>query len=742
VTRWKAGAGLLVTTVLALAPAATPAAASAGSTGDTADTAQPVDGGRTLRLEVDSLSPRVITSDTSKLTVSGRITNTGDRRVDDVQVKVQRGEPVESDAQLRDLAGQKTDSGSSPFVDVADSLDRGDTVPFEVTVAVRGAEESRALAEPGVYPALVNVNGEPEYGDQARLAEVPLALPVLSVPGGPTAKPKPSPPGLTFLWPIMDTQPRRLPTTDGQVVLTDDELAGSLSVGGRLFGLVNSVATAATANSTLPRSMCFAVDPDLLQTVDGMSRGYKVRSVGGRLVAGAGAEAAKLWLDQLRELTRGQCVISVPYADADLVALSRSAAVDLTDIALASQSVTAELLDVQPMKELYWPAGGTLDQRTLVDVATDAPATVLADPGHLRTVRGKSPYAVSSPQTSHPVRALPTDPLVSNTLAPTPGSESIQNGLGTLAYRTLFDTRRAESVLVSPPRRWTASASELDVYLDLVQELFAGGYAVPRSIMQTISGADRGRAVGMSYTPRDTAQEVPRAIGADVLRINSTKRNLLAAMDEDNTTGVDPNQLLSPMQYGLLRGMSTAWRGHRDQATAWVEYVDQQLAALCGQVVVKDPGRPLTLASGESPIPVSVNNQLPVAIVVRIWLKSSAGLRTVQFTDIRIPPGSSRTQNISAEVVRAGRFTVDAELTTPGPPEDRTKLGSTARLELNSTSYGAVTVTITGIAGGVLVLLVVIRIYRRVRAARAGPPSGTIEPDIDTGTEPDDEAAR
>ena len=105
-----------------------------------------------------------------------------------------------------------------------------------------------------------------------------LPLPVFSVPGGSGGQTQAAPPGLTFLWPVLDTQPRRLATTDGQVLLADDELADSLSVSGRLFGLVNSVSVAAAANSGLLGSMCFAVDPDLLQTVDAMTRGYKVRT--------------------------------------------------------------------------------------------------------------------------------------------------------------------------------------------------------------------------------------------------------------------------------------------------------------------------------------------------------------------------------------------------------------------------------------------------------------------------------
>src|SRR4051812_20129358 len=379
------------------------------------------------------MTPRVITSGTPKLTVTGRITNTGDRRVDDIQVKVQRGEPVESDAQLRDLTDLDTDSASSPFVDVTGDLDRGDSVQFTITVAVRGAEQSLALSQPGVYPALVNVNGKQEYSGRARLAAVALPLPVLSVPGGAAAKRKPTPPGLSFLWPILDTQPRRLPTTDGQVVLTDDSLADSLSVSGRLFGLVNSVSVAAAADSTLLRSMCFAVDPDLLQTVDAMTRGYKVRTAGGGTVAGRGATVAKEWLTRLRDLTVGQCVISVPFADADLVALSRSGAYDLSSLAMGSSTVVAQLLaPVQPAKDLYWPAGGTLDHRTLVDVTSGAPATVLADPSHLRSAKGKAPYEVTGLQTAHPVRAVPVDPLLSSTLTPARGTDGLQDGMAAL----------------------------------------------------------------------------------------------------------------------------------------------------------------------------------------------------------------------------------------------------------------------------------------------------------------------
>jgi hypothetical protein len=728
VTRWKAA--ILAAALLALASPAAPGAA-ADPIGERV--AQTQDGQEMLRLEVETLAPRVVTSATPTLTVIGRVTNVGDRRVDDIRVKVQRGEPLERDADLRDLAKLATDSASSPFVDVSRSLAPGKSAAVRLEAAVRGTEQSLALTGPGVYPLLVNVNGRPDYGGQARLAAVSIPLPVLSVPGGPAATERPRPPGISIIWPILDTKPRRLPTTDGKVVLTDDELADSLSPGGRLFGLVNSVATVTASNGTLLNSLCFAVDPDLLQTVSEMAGGYRVREENGGLVAGRGAAVATDWLTRVAGLTRGRCVLSVPFADADLVALSRSGAVDLAQLSLASSSIVAELLaPVQPAKELFWPAGGSFDQRTLLDLAAVGPTTVLADAAHLQKVQGQPPFTVTGYQVANPVRALPIDSLVSSTLAVDPPGAgvdtSLQRGLAALAFRGVFDQRAAGTrVLIAPPRRWTASEQELIGYLDLAQQLFDSGSAVPQSLVGTLSGIDQGTAAGLAYTPQDAADEIPPAVTTDVARINRTKRDLLNAMDDDNTSDVDPNTLLSPMQYGLLRGTSSAWRGAPERAEAAVEQVDDQLGALCDQVVVKNPGRPLALASGDSPIPVNIYNGLPVSIVVRIRLVAPPGLSTDPTQDFRIPPLSSISRYISAEVIRAGRFKVDAKLSTPGG----TKLGSTAQLELSSTSYGIITVAITGIAGAVLILLVAIRLVRRVRTARAARPGSGPEPILD-----------
>jgi uncharacterized protein DUF6049 len=725
---WRAGAALLASALLALsAPLAlAPPLAGAQPIGQPL----PPAAGTQSRMEltVDKLSPRVVTAATASVTVTGRITNIGDRRIDEIRVRLQRGEAIESDRALREVRDQTTDAAVGDFRDVSKTLQPGDSTNFSVTIPVRGDGRTLDIDEAGVYPVLVNVNGRPDYSGQARLAAVSIPLPVLSVPGGgPAAHPKAAPPGVTIVWPLLDERPRALPDVDNSPLLADDELATSLAAGGRLFNLVNAVQTATATNAALLGSLCFAVDPDLLETVSKMTEGYLVRVTGGKHVEGKGAQAASDWLTRVQDLTRGHCVISVPYADADLSALSRAGATELTQLAVpGSAGITGRLLSpVEPIEHVYWPAGGTFDQNTLVSLAAAGRTTILADPAHLQKVEGRAPYTVNVTQTANPVRALPVDSLVSGALAASNSPRapvsattgvSVQNGLAALAYRAAFDRRVGGQVLITPPRRWLASNSELELFLSLAGQLFEGGFTSPLPLNEAVAAPDGGTAESMTYTAQDGGQEIPAQVTADVMRVNATKRDMLDAMADDNTTRVTPAELLSPLQYGLLRGMSTAWRGRVEGAANSVAYVDSRLDGLRNLVVISNPSRPYSLASGDSPIPITIDNGLPVAIVVRITLSPVPGLHPEPIQAVRVPPLSSAGRYIPAEVSRSGRFPVDARLTTPGG----TPLGEPVRLELNSTSYGIISVAVTGTAGAVLVLLVGVRIFRRVRAARAG----------------------
>ncbi|MET0132038.1 MAG: DUF6049 family protein [Kibdelosporangium sp.] len=667
---------------------------------------QPAAGQPRIRLDIDQLNPRVVRADTGSLTLTGKVTNIGDRRVDELEIRLQRGEALTTEAKLRDAMTKPASAGTekTDFVPVSKSIEQNATADFSITVPV----DDLKLDQPGVYPVLINVNGRPANGNTERLTEVNMLLPV--VRGG---TPPAAPSRITLLWPLVDDHPRMLQQkVDNQVVLTDDELMNSLRGGGRLFSMLNTVELAVTSNPTLASSICYAVDGDLLDTVRAMESGYLVRTQTGGTAPGQGKDYAQRWLDKLRSLTRGQCVIALPYADADLSALSRSGAADLAKnaIELGVKQVKAALAPVQPLPGVIWPIAGTLDQRALADLTGSTPTAVLTNPDRLNGITGPAPYPIGETN-----RAVPIDQLVSGALAGNAGSPiSVQNALATLVFRTMLPGSPGQSVLVAPPRRWTAPAGEQRAFLETIVRLYSDNLAKPQVLQGLAEAPAAGAASGLNYPPEDAAAELPAGVMTEVSQSNAVQRDLLGAMLLDDTTGINPIDLIAPVRAGLLRATSGAWRPEPAGALQMSGDVRGTLNAMRAAVTVSPPGPPITLASSSSPIPIRIGNGLPVAIEVRFVISESSSLRPAQIPERRIAAGSTFTQTIPAELLRAGKFTVDVGLTTPGG----TTLGTTSRVEISSTSYGTITVAVTGVAGGVLVLLATRRIWRRMKAGK------------------------
>lgn len=681
-----------------------------------------------LRVELDTLTPRVVQASTSTLTVAGTLTNTGDRLIRNVDLRVQRGDLLNTEAGLREAISDPSltsalnrPAATSTFEEVTEELARGASVSFEVTVAI--GEDALRVERPGVYPLALNFNGVPDYGTTERIGSLSTLLPVLSLPGGgPGVSPPATPTPLSVLWPLVD-QPRRVesPLTGGSAVLTDDELAQSLAVGGRLHTLLDVVRHAAETDRSVLRSLCFAVDPDLLDTAAAMAQGYRVRS-GDGLLDGRGATTAELWLATLRELARDQCVIALPFADADLAALSRAGTADLRDLALTGADTVRAVLEVDPVEDTVWPVGGTLDPRTLTDLAAARPTTVLADSTRLTGATGSAPYALAAN-----LRATPYDGLVAQSLRPrVRGAEgavatsSVQNGLSALVFRGGL-AATPEPVIVAPPRRWTAGEDDLAVFLDTVRALTAQRYTTPLSLPTLLAGGANGTASKVEYNAQDATEEIPAPITARVARVERVQRELVdKVLFEDVTAQVEPSRLLAPLRRGLVRAASSAWRAEPRRAEQAVAGVSAALDGVLDQVSVTDPGRPLSLASKDSPLPVYISNKLPVTVLAKINVGTTPGLRPMEEVLVRIPAHATAPRYLATEVTRSGRFTVNVWLTT----QSGTTLGGTSRVELNSTSFGAITLVITGTAAGALVLLVGLRLVRRLRAAKAADSAG------------------
>ncbi|MQA08488.1 MAG: hypothetical protein GEU98_08030 [Pseudonocardiaceae bacterium] len=699
--------------------------------------AQPLSGTDSqLRLDVEELTPRMVPGKQHTLTVRAMVTNTSNRRIDNVDARVQLGQRQNSETELRDALAEAppADAARSPFEPVTRTLRPGQSARLELRVPL--GPEALNITEPGVYPLLINVNGRPEDSGDARLAALNTLLPVLAPPGGDPGGATPATPvPTTMMWPIMDTQPRVISNAvDRPMVLGDDQLADSLGPGGRLHALVDAARTEAS-EGRIAGAMCFALDPDLLTTVDSMTGGYRVRVPGGT-VAGKGSEAAKRWLDALRQLTDGRCVISLPYADADLPALSalnpdRTGMSGLAKFALGGDQVVSDILaPVQPLGGVTWPDGGTLDPRTVRELAQLGINKLVVDPARLREVdpnRETAPMSLDGVRgpTGEGVTALPFDALVSNALtrpsAPAAGttarasarSLSTQSGLATLAFRAAFtDEDQGTPVLITPPRRWDASDQELRALLRTMSEYADRGLVNPVGLQELMSAPEHGSTT-LDYTAEDIAAQVPGAAISKAYGIAGRARDLQDALLVDATAQVTPSRVVHPVYYAVLRSSSTVWRQRGGRAEQAVQIARAELNELSHRVTVTTPDQ-ISLASGDSPLPVSINNSLPVAIAVRVKFSDVPGLKPAPIKLQRIPANGAVSRLFPAQVSRSGQFSADVALTTPSGGQ----LGPSARFELASSQYGGIMLVVTGTAGAALILLVGLRIYRRMRSDR------------------------
>ncbi|GAY09665.1 DUF6049 family protein [Pseudonocardia sp. N23] len=708
-------------------------------------TAAPGDPTVSLQLALDQLTPRVGTSDgPSLVTVTGTVTNTGDVPVSGLAVRLQRGDPLRADsdveAALDGRAG--TDAVSPAFVDLPGTLAPGASTSVRVDAPLRETTGTGlGIDSPGTYPLLVNVNGEPEGRPRARLAATRLLLPVLSLPaavvGGALAEPVDAPATgaarpFTMLYPIVDV-PHRLPGVPGETTtLTDDDLARSFAAGGRLNGLVGALAQRAPAGSPLRNGICVAVDPDLLQTAQAMADGYQVRAPDGTVGPGTGTDVARAWLAGVTTTLRGGCVVALPFADADLVALTRGGDEDAAVRAVeAGREVAADILDTPLQNTLLWPADGVIDDETLAALAGPERLGGLVLSSGAVSEAGRTGVVALD---GGPGAAL-SDDLLTSAATPadaptTPGAPvtssraavatplSTQDLIGALAFRATSPSGQGSRppILLAPPHLWGAEGVGADALLSAVTLMTERGLLTPRPL--TTSGAT-GRPTSLLYPIGAGAEEVPTTLVDRTRTLVGEIDSVATAAVADPGADVTPDDVFVPLRRAMLRPVSATWRGRPALASRFADLASTRLDELRGTVRVLEPPGPYSLGTSDAPLLMTVSNGLPVALDVRIVIASTAGLQVTPIPDQRIPPLGRIQVRVSAQVVRAGQFAVDAIVQTPTGGD----LGPPTRLQVRSTAYGTVTVWLTVIAGALLVLLVIRRIVRRARD-RSGPPDG------------------
>ncbi|WP_343600290.1 hypothetical protein [Mycobacterium sp.] len=713
-----------------------------------------------VQLRIDRITPDVVTTTSEPVvTVSGVVTNVGDRPVRDVMARLERAGAVGSSTGLGSSLDGSTDQYQpvTDFALVASELARGHKAAFTLSAPVRSqTAPSLAIDRPGIYPLLVNVNGTPDYGDPARLDNARFLMPVAGVPADPAAgaadalsavvAPDTSAPvQLTMLWPLAD-RPRLAPGAPGgttPVRLTDDELATSLAPGGRLDTLLSAAEFATSLDvdpdGAVARSLCLAVDPDLAVTVNAMTGGYVVSDSPGDTGPGTpahpgtGQAAAAAWLERLRALGGRLCVAPTPYAQADLDALQRVGNAGLSTIATSgSAGIVDQILGVastpgvtlladswltRGAAELLGAEGATVAIGAAdVPAASDATADVAP-----RRVSARVVSAPFDPAVGAALAAAGSDPiaptyLVSASAARLRHDSSTarrQDALSAMLWRGLAPDAGPRTEILLPPPTWKLSTDDAGALLTTLATAVRSGLAVPRPLPELIADAQAATAPAAPL-PADGGERgrFDAGVIAQITHQADRLSQLTAALTTDGRTGLTGVAYTAPLREDMLRAVSQSVPPDTRNGLAQqrLDVVGVTIDDLFGSVTIVNPGGSYTLATEHSPLPLALHNGLAVPIRVRLQVDAPPGMTVADVGEVELPPGYLPLR-VPIEVHFTQRVAVDVALRTPGG----VPLGEPVRLSVHSNAYGRVLFAITMTAAAVLVTLAGRRLWHRFR---------------------------
>jgi len=716
-----------------------------------------------VRVRIDQVTPDVVTTTSQPVvTVSGMVSNIGDRPVRDVMVRLEHAGAVTASAGLRTSLDGDTDQyqPAADFLTLAPELQRGQEIGFTLSAPLRAlAKPSLDVQKPGIYPVLVNVNGTPDYGAPARLDNARFLLPVVGVPpdqaddlGSAVAPDTSKPVWITMLWPLAD-RPRLAPGVPGGTIpvrLVDDDLATSLAGGGRLDVLLSS-AEVATSHDVDPdgaigRALCLAIDPDLLVTVNAMTAGYVVSNSpdgpaqlpGTPTHPGTGQAIAAEWLNRLRALAHRTCVAPLPYAQADLDALQRVNDPGLSATATTTgNNIVDQILDVSSARGATLLPDGPLTSRA-VKLLSANQSTVAVAAADLSAPDGPGSAEVgveTAPQRVSPqVVVAPFDPAVGAALAGAGSTPAVptyldpsltvrlthdsatarrQDALGSIFWHPLRRDDAPRTQILVPPATWNLQADDAQVILTALSTTIRSGLAIPRPLPAVIAEAaartEPLQEVGAYNSARGQFNDdVTAGITGQVGRL----WGLTSALSTDERTGLTGIQYTAPLREDMLRALSQSEPPDTRNGLAQqrLAVVGNTIKDLFGAVTIVNPGGSYTLATEHSPLPLALHNGLAVPIRVRLQVDAPPGMTVTDVGQIELPPGYLPLR-VPIEVKFTQRVAVDVTLRTP----DGLRLGDPVRLSVHSNAYGKVLFAITMSAAAVLVLLAGRRLWHRFR---------------------------
>lgn len=618
------------------------------------------------------------------MTVSGTLTNVGKLPISDIDVRLQRGDYVPYGNALRHTLteDQINYPTTLPFHHLATTLNPGDSTSFTLTARIHGGDgDTLNINAPGVYPLLVNVNGRVSNSDSARLHDARVLLPVLSLPGSDRQDPatvasRPT----TILWPLALTpQEASYYSFSSIAVLRNENLGISLGEHGRLRALLDA-AGSLLKDHALNHSVCFAIDPDLLRTVDRMTRPYRVLNTPNNwhdgMHRGKHTKDAQSWIEDLRSLTANNCVIALPWSGASLATTTHLLPDKPHQLMEDSRRVTAYFLHKHLTSHVIWPNTGTLtpydipalDHSELLLSSTAL--TTHTDKGFGQLLRYDHARYTVTPYDSTLSTALaatgqnpvntPYSPSDSRyVLTADSATARMQDATATLLWKTSAALRREKPahntyagtpLLIAPPQQWSVTGDDLATFTSTLRYLAQHNLITAQSLTDALAQAHTKPIHGTFTTSSPLTESSMSAITQAISHIHHY-RNLFTDKNDNNfykrtryniyraattrTLGLAPTLVGNiPPSHNHQSDTKTRRHGDSDSANtsgitlrtpddlaypkAYARSITLAAHAIRSSVTLIKPGSIYTLASTDSGLVLVARNELPADVTVTV----------------------------------------------------------------------------------------------------------------------------
>ncbi|MDY6049664.1 MAG: DUF6049 family protein [Corynebacterium sp.] len=569
------------------------------------------------------------------LTLTPRALSAGDTSITATQVQVFVSPVTQDSSVATELLGLNPAAFTAP----------GPVIPVDNDHATFSfTDADLGLTEPGIYaimfqagPAttrfLVTVPADNEPADRAPVSLIwPLAAEIPLVAGETGTAPE-------------------SPT----LILANESLADDLA--GRLTDLLTLYPG---------EGACLAVDPQLIDTVDRMARGYEIgterpsitdpaprlrdqwtqQPESANLTPGAHSDIARTWLDQLKEVAAGQCVLTYPWGGADLDAVS------------SIDGLLAHTFAPHHVEEIL---GTPVNSEVIVDPVGITPATTYLGEhpvtGASTPLSFRFDYTLDSPV----ARRATSEALLAFTRGAT--------GAGA-------DSPADAAVVVPPPLLEAADAA-------MLAQVTTGPHPFPQAHPATdyLAAATNptGGAAPRAVISADVANPGPNpaaptdadraAVADQITYIGGVEK----IMQPSPSITLTPQEFTEPLYRCLASTFTTYNRDslHEYQRVlaagqARLAAVDAMIDHLRASVSLLPPGNVYTRTSPNSPLPVVARNGLPLPVAATVVYDTAGDVRLGN-TELTIPARGSITTQLTSQIPATTGEGVDITLRLAAP---------------------------------------------------------------------------